>query len=295
MKQPCRKLAVKSLAKVNLYLQVFNKRQDNFHNLSTLFARIDLADQIILKSRKDNLIRIKCNNPDVPADKSNLCWRAAELLRQECNLNFGLDISIKKNVPVGAGLGGGSSNAACVLLGLNRFWKLNLSGKMLARLGAKLGSDVPFFVYGVKFGLGSGRGDKIKPLPALNKIKLWFILIYPKVKVSTPRIYRRFDTFSRLTRPQYNVKILISKLAEKGAQTEQKYFFNSLEPVTSSLYPAVNQVKNAFSGIGLERVMMSGSGPAVFAVCDGFKQAKDLRNKLARKHKTWQVFVTSAV
>ena len=288
-------LAVKSFAKLNLYLQVLNKRKDNFHNLSTLFCRIDLADTIILKRRKDGLIKIKCNSRLVPGDKTNLGWRAAELLKQELKLDSGLDIEIKKRIPVGAGLGGGSANAASVLSGLNKYWNLKLSKKRLARLGAKLGSDVGFFIYNTKFAQGRGRGDKIKPLASLDKLKLWFILVYPKLKVSTPLIYQKFDSFSGLTRPRCNVKILTSELLKNGSRIDPKYFFNSLEIVTTSFYPVVNQVKNAFSGMGLEKIMMSGSGPAVFALCNGPKQARDLKNKLARKYKTWQVFVTSTV
>lgn len=295
MKQSFSALAVKSFAKLNLYLEVLNKRKDNFHNLNSLFCRIDLADTLILKNRKDDLIKIKCDSRNVSSDKTNLCWRAAELLKQEAGSDFGLDIQLKKRIPVGAGLGGGSSNAASVLLGLNKYWDLKLSKKKLVDLGAKLGSDVPFFIYNTKFALGTGRGDEIKPLNALRKLKLWFILVYPEIKVSTPLIYRKFDTFSGLTRPSHNVKILTSELLKNGSHIRPEYFFNSLEIVTSSLYPIVNQVKNALSGMGLEKIMMSGSGAAVFAVCSGRKQALDLRNKLAGQHKSWQIFVSSIV
>lgn len=288
-------MVIKSFAKLNLFLQVLNKRKDNFHNLKTLFCRIDLADTIIFKSRFDGLIKIKCLNQQVPTDKTNLCWRAAKLLQQEFGLNSGVEIEIKKRIPVGAGLGGGSSNAASTLLGLNKYWNLNLAQKKLAGLGAKIGSDVPFFIYNTKFALGSQRGDKIKPLTSLSKLKLWFILVYPGIKVSTPLIYRKFDSFSRLTRPQSSVKILTSELFKKGAQIKPGNLFNSLEIVTASIYPAVNQVKKALYGIGLEKIIMSGSGPAVFAVCNSQIQAKNLSSKLRKKHRAWQVFVASTI
>jgi len=288
-------LAVKSFAKLNLYLRVLNKRKDNFHNLNTLFCRVDLADTLIFKKREDGLIKISCKHPDVPGDKTNLCWRAAELLKREQRVDFGIDIEIRKQIPVGAGLGGGSSNAAAVLLGLNRYWNLNLPRTRLVKLGAKIGSDVPFFIYDTKFALGSQRGDKIKPLNSLAKLKLWFILVYPKIKVSTPRIYQEFDTFSGLTRMRCNVKILTSELLKKGKLVNARCLANDLEIVTSSLYPVVKQVKNALSGMGLEKIMMSGSGPAVFAICNGRKQAQDLSRKLRKAHKSWQVFVTSTV
>jgi 4-diphosphocytidyl-2-C-methyl-D-erythritol kinase len=295
-------LVVKSFAKLNLYLQVLNKRKDNFHNLSTLFTRIDLADKIIFRKRPDNFIKIKTDSLDVPKNATNLCYRAAALLKQEFKLSLGVQIELKKRIPVGAGLGGGSSNAASVLLGLNKFWNLNLSKTRLLKLGAKLGSDVPFFIHQAKFALGSQRGDKVKPLISLNRLKLWFILVYPHLKVSTPLIYQKFDAylpvgrgFSRLTRPRGNVKILTSQLLKKGKATDADCFLNDLEVITNGLYPIVDQVKNALYNLGLDKVMMSGSGPAVFAICDSCLQALSLRNKLRKQYKSWQVFVTSTV
>ena len=288
-------LVIKSFAKLNLYLQVLNKRKDNFHNLSTLFTRIDLADTLTFRKRPDNLIRFNCDHPDLPKDKSNLCYRAAALLKQELEVTSGVQIELKKHIPVGAGLGGGSSNAASVLLGLNKFWNLNLSKTRLVKLAAKLGSDVPFFIHQAKFALGSQRGDKIKPLGSLDKLKLRFILIYPNFKVSTPLIYQKFDTYSGLTRQAGNVKILTSQLLNKGKAVSADSFFNGLEVVTSNLYPVVNQVKKALSGMGLERVMMSGSGPAVFGICDSHRQAQSLKNKLSKQYKGWQVFAVSTI
>ncbi|MDD5692654.1 MAG: 4-(cytidine 5'-diphospho)-2-C-methyl-D-erythritol kinase [Candidatus Omnitrophica bacterium] len=314
MKRSLPPLLLESFAKINLYLQVLNKRKDNFHDLSTLFCRIGLADTIIIKERKDSLIKIKCSSPQVPKDKSNLCYAAAALLKQKLKLesnglpsfkqshklSLGLEIEIKKRIPVGAGLGGGSSNAASTLLGLNRFWDLDLPQTKLMKLAAELGSDVPFFVSGAKFALGSGRGEKIKPLTSLKKLKLWFILACPNIKVSTPLIYRKFDTyvstggaFSRLTRPKHDVKILISELSKRAFRVRPEYLFNSLEPVTTRIYPAVDQVKKALYGIGLEKVMMSGSGPAVFVVCGSAREARKASAILRKKHKSWQIFVSS--
>lgn len=332
MKRPRPPLFLDSFAKINLYLQVLNKRGDNFHNLNTLFCRIDLKDTIVLRERKDSLIKIKCNSRQVPKGKSNLCYAAAELLKQAFKLSFGLEIEIKKRIPVGAGLGGGSSNAASVLLGLNKFWDLNLPETKLVKLAAELGSDVPFFVAGGKFALGSRRGEETKPLASLDKLKLWFILACPNVKVSTPLVYRKFDeyvslcqrvlplrhptvltgvaggrglasvspaehkgAFSRLTRPKHDVKILISELSKSAFRVKPEYLFNGLEPVTIRIYPVVKQVKKALYGMGLEKVMMSGSGPAVFAICGSAKEALDLSGILRKKHKSWQIFVNSTV
>ncbi|MFA4988533.1 MAG: 4-(cytidine 5'-diphospho)-2-C-methyl-D-erythritol kinase [Candidatus Omnitrophota bacterium] len=287
-------LAVKSFAKVNLYLRILGRRKDNFHNLDTLFARIDLHDTIRIRHREDGLIKIYCANPDVPEDSANLCSRAAEALRKKCRIGSGLDIKIDKRIPVGAGLGGGSSNAASVLLALNKYWHLRLSRKELSRIGSRIGSDVPFFIYETRFALGGAKGDRITPLDYLKHTKLWFVLVYPGIKVSTPFVYKKFDSFllkcgkkslpcgniSRLTRNKRDVKILL---------------YNDLESITSSLYPLVKRVKGVFCSMGLEKAMMSGSGPTVFAICDGRAHAKDLSNKLRSKHKSWQVFLSSSV
>ncbi|MCX5710525.1 MAG: 4-(cytidine 5'-diphospho)-2-C-methyl-D-erythritol kinase [Candidatus Omnitrophica bacterium] len=204
-------MILKSYAKLNLFLQVFKRqRKDSYHNLITLFERIDLFDSITLKKRADSKIRVICSDRNVPSGKSNLCFRAASLLQDTCGVDKGVDIIIKKRIPVGAGLGGGSSNAAATLLGLNKLWGLDLSLSRLVSLSGKIGSDVPFFIYNVPFALGTSRGDKIYPLGNMKKVRLWHLLVVPNIHVSTPLIYRKFDQFSGLTRPVYNVKILTS-------------------------------------------------------------------------------------
>jgi 4-diphosphocytidyl-2-C-methyl-D-erythritol kinase len=323
MKYAARPLVIKSFAKLNLYLQVLNKRKDGFHNLSTLFARINLADRLTFRKRTDGQIKIKCTSRQVPKDKTNLCYRAAVLLKQEFKLSLGIEIELNKHIPVGAGLGGGSADAAGVLLGLNKVWDLNLPKEKLLELGGRLGSDVPFFIYQVKFALGSHRGDKINPVVYLNKLKLWFILVYPGFSVSTPLIYKKFDAYfstgrsfsqltphlmqnlaskevnikqgAGLTRPDRNVKILTSELRKRGKAVDGQYFFNGLEAITSKLYPAVNQVKNSLFGLGLNKVIMSGSGPTVFAVCDSGIQARRISSNLHKQHPSWEIFVTSTI
>jgi len=307
-------LTIRSFSKVNLYLEVVNQRKDNYHNLRTLFARISLTDSISLKTRlKDSLIKIKCDNALVPLDERNVCARSAKLLQQRFNLKRGVDITIKKRVPVAAGLGGGSANAAAVLLGLNRLWGLRLSRNELVKLAGKVGSDVPFFIYEEKFGQGSLRGDKITPLKALSGLKLWFVLIFPGIHVSTPLIFKHWDVASAkrqrsktgfqcknshltgLTIPRHNVNILTSELKDKGSNLAPEFLFNGLEPVTIKLYPEVKLAKNALFKEGLKRVLMSGSGPAVFAICSGRSQAKLLSKKIQDQNKTWAVFSVSTV
>ena len=289
------KLVIKSYAKVNLFLKVLNKRPDNYHNLSTLFERISLSDRITLTNRRDNLIKISCNHPKVPLDETNLCFKAAKLLRDKFGKKCGLNIKINKRIPVGAGLGGGSSNAASVLVALNRLWKLNLNKEKLAEFGAKLGSDVAFFVYDAPFAEGKGRGEKIRVLSKLDKVRLWHILVIPKVRVSTPLVYKKLDDFCGLTKAGSNVKILTSALVKKNIFKNSGLLFNSLEQVTLTLYPEVKRVKESLARLGLSNILMSGSGSAVFAVVSSGEKAAVLLKRIRRENKAWLTWVVKTV
>ncbi|MDD2680166.1 MAG: 4-(cytidine 5'-diphospho)-2-C-methyl-D-erythritol kinase [Candidatus Omnitrophica bacterium] len=289
------KLLIHSFAKLNLALAIINKRPDNYHNLNTLFERISLGDKIILKTRRDKLIKIHCSAQGVPRDKANLCWQAARLLQDKFGIEKGLDIKIIKRIPVAAGLGGGSSNAASVLLALNKLWKLKLSKSRLAALGVQLGSDVPFFIYNAPFAQGQGRGEKIRPLDKLHKVKLWHILVTPKIHVSTPLVYKEFDAFSGLTKPASNVKIIISKLAKKNPLFKPGLLFNSLEPVTLKLYPEVGRIKAKLKRLGLRNNLMSGSGGAVFAIVASKEEAVRVARRLKKEQATWRAFAVSTI
>lgn len=296
-----------SFAKLNLYLAVIRKRKDNFHDIKTVFERISLTDKVILTCRTDNKIKIICRNPTVPKDHTNLAYRSAELLRDNYGIKKGLNIEIIKNIPVGAGLGGGSSNAASVLAGLNKLWKLRLSIDRIAKLAQRIGSDVPFFVYNCSFAQASGRGDRIKPLKALNRVKLWHILAVPRLKVSTPLIYEKYDYFAKtakskkkgknvwLTNPVGDVKILTLALEKNDINSAAGAMFNDLEAVTSRLYPEVLDVKEKFNRLGLKAILMSGSGPAVFGVVSSRKEAVYFCNQLRTQNKLWRVFVSKTV
>ncbi len=284
-----------SYAKLNLYLEVLNIRRDNYHNIKTVFERIDLSDRIILKSRPDKLIRIICKDSDVPEDKTNLCYRSAGLLQERFNIKTGLDIRIIKRIPVGSGLAGGSSNAAAVLLGLNKLWKLNLSQKKLAGFAETIGSDVSFFVYNTPFALGEGRGERIKPLRALKYARLWHIVVVPRIKVSTPVIYKRWDTHSGLTRPEYDVNILILDLKRNDLSLGSRLLFNSLEKLTIKLCPEVERIKDKLAKSGLKLILMSGSGPAVFGIVSSRKEAVTLSRKLKKEEESWRIFVTRTI
>jgi len=291
-----KRLVINSYAKLNLYLEVLNQRKDGYHNITTLFERIDLADKIILRSRPDKIIKISSNSKQIPNDQSNLAYRAARILQESLHLEKGVEIRIIKKIPVGSGMGGGSSNAASTLLGLNKLWKLNLSRAQLANFAQKLGSDVPFFIYNCPFALGQARGEKVKPVRSLNQIKFWHLLIVPRIFVSTPKIYREWDKAHKeqkapLTSVKSNVKLLILSLKKKDLSGVEMGLFNGLEEATTRLYPDLVRIKEELRHSGLEAVLMSGSGPAVFAISGSRKEAESVYAKL-KNQKFAQLFLT---
>lgn len=307
-------LLLNSYAKLNLYLQVLNNRKDTYHNIKTLFERIDLSDKIILKDRQDKIIKLTCNSTDVPCNHTNLAYRSARLLQDKFNLKKGVDIKILKRIPIGAGLGGGSSNAAVVLMGLNKLWELNLTKAKLLSLARTIGSDVPFFIYNCPFAWGLGRGDIIRPFRSFDNLRLCHILIVPRIKVVTAHIYKAWDAHSTLTpleipnlckrkikfltaltRQKYDAKMLNLALRKKDLNLLGETLFNDLEAITTRLYPEVIRIKNRLKSLGLKSILMSGSGPAVFGIVSSRKEAVTLKGQLKKENNFWQVFVTETV
>jgi 4-diphosphocytidyl-2-C-methyl-D-erythritol kinase len=287
-------VVLNSCAKLNLYLAVLRKRKDTYHNLETIFERIDLGDTICLKSRRDNRITISTNSARIPQDRRNLAWRAARLLREHRGIERGVDIRIIKRIPVGSGMGGGSSNAASVLTGLNRLWKLGLSRSQLVGLGKKLGADVPFFLYDTPFARGTQRGDCIGPVDILRKARFWHVVVMPRIQVSTPLVYQKWDMLPRkvrLTKSHSNVRLLLLALKKKDFSLIGAHLFNSLEQVSLALYPEIGYIKEKLATLGLKSILMSGSGPAVFGMVSSRKEAHSLGRQLKRTRR-WHVYVT---
>jgi 4-diphosphocytidyl-2-C-methyl-D-erythritol kinase len=296
-------LTLNSYAKINLYLSVRNTRPDNFHSIETVFERISLCDRIAFHDRKDGRIVLRCSDPALPSGSENLAVKAAVRLRARYGLHKGVTIILKKMIPVGAGMGGGSGNAAAVLLGLNELWNLRLSRSKLSSLGAQIGSDVPFFIYNCRFAWATGKGEKIKPLPALTRRLFWHVIAVPDLHVATPRIYKHWDKLrarknidiSRLTRPLSNAKLILLALAEHDTPGLGRALFNSLEAATTDLYPQVNRVRAALAAVGVKYILMSGSGPAVFGIVASRKEAIAISGKLKKDHRLWHVFVAHTV
>ena len=252
----------KAPAKINLALDVLFKRPDQYHEVEMIMTTVDLADRIEIEENKQNSITIFSHNRYVPDDDRNLAYQAAALLKERFDIKQGVSIKIEKNIPVAAGLAGGSSDAAATLRGLNRLWKLGLSMDELAELGAEIGSDVSFCVYGGT-ALATGRGEKIKHLP--SPPKCWVVLAKPVRGVSTADIYKRLDLQS-VKHP--NIPEMIQAIETNDYKGVCNNLGNVLENVTLSLHPEVLHIKNQMKRFGADAVLMSGSGPTVFGLVE---------------------------
>ncbi|MFE8704029.1 4-(cytidine 5'-diphospho)-2-C-methyl-D-erythritol kinase [Cytobacillus sp. FJAT-54145] len=254
------KLLIKAPAKINLSLDVLHKRQDGYHEVEMIMTTIDLADRIELMLLDSDSIRINSQSRFVPDDQRNLAYQAAKLLKERYKVTKGVQIAIEKTIPVAAGLAGGSSDAAATLRGLNKLWDLGLSLDELAELGAEIGSDVSFCVYGGT-ALAKGRGEVITQLPAPPTC--WVVLAKPFIGVSTADVYRRLE-LDHIVHP--NTADMIKAIEEDDFNGMCKNVGNVLEDVTLKLYPEVAQIKDQMIRFGADAVLMSGSGPTVFAL-----------------------------
>lgn len=256
------KILVKAPAKINLSLDVLHKRPDGYHEVEMVMTTIDLADRIELGLLEEDRIVIHSHNRFVPDDQRNLAYQAAHLLKERFQVKKGVVIGIEKTIPVAAGLAGGSSDAAATLRGLNKLWKLGLTLDQLAVLGAEIGSDVSFCVYGGT-ALATGRGEIIERIPAPPTC--WVVLAKPFIGVSTAEVYRRLNV-DKIQHPPTNE--MISAIEKGDFHGVCNSVGNVLEDVTLSLYPEVAQIKDQMKRFGADAVLMSGSGPTVFSLVE---------------------------
>ncbi|MBM7650308.1 4-diphosphocytidyl-2-C-methyl-D-erythritol kinase [Bacillus ectoiniformans] len=254
------KIMMKAPAKINLTLDVLNKRPDGFHEVEMIMTNVDLADRIELEMLPKDEIRILSHNRFVPDDSRNLAYQAAKLLKDRYQIKSGVSITIEKVIPVAAGLAGGSSDAAATLKGLNRLWDIGLSLDELAELGAEIGSDVSFCVYGGT-ALAKGRGEKIQKLPPPPNC--WVVLAKPTIGVSTAEVYKNLK-LQGINHP--DTAAMIEAIKNQDYEQMCASMGNVLESVTLKLYPEVAQIKEQMERFGADAVLMSGSGPTVFGL-----------------------------
>ncbi len=280
MVAPAMMVRILSPAKINLFLRITGRRADGYHNLLSLMCRVGLFDEIRLRPATAP-IRLKCSDPSLPRGESNLAVRAAVLFLEALGRAEGVEITLKKRIPVSAGLGGGSSNAASVLMGLNHANGHPFSRSQLQRLGRRLGADVPFFICNTP-ALASGIGDILEPCPNLPMFHA--ILICPPFAVSTADVYRRLNL--RLTNCP---KQLTKARFKKEGFDPGRHLCNDLEPVTQGLHPEIAAVKRRLIDRGALGALMTGSGGSVFGLFGNADDARKAAGSLAMPT-GWRLF-----
>ncbi len=267
-------ISVKAPAKINLFLEVLGKRDDGYHELETVMQEIDLVDTLEFEEI-DEGVKLECENSSIPLNETNLVYKAADLILRECGIKKGVLARLEKRIPVGAGLGGGSSDAAATLKALNSLWGIGLNDVELMELAAKLGSDVAFFING-KTALCRGRGEKIYPLEVQNELN--YLVIFPHVEISTPSIYGNLKI--DLTKNRKDVSVFVKAMENSDVDNIGKLLFNRLEETIFSLYPNLLQMKNLLERFGFCGLLVSGSGSAIYGLCSNRKQAEMIRNQI---------------
>ncbi len=258
----------KAYAKINLGLLIHNKRPDGYHNIETVFHRINVFDEIFLK--EDSGIHVDSSAPEVPGDESNLCYRAAILVKQELGVETGVTITLNKKIPVGAGLGGGSSDAATVLQTLPRFWGSRLSQPTLLQMALQLGSDVPFFLeHGSA--VGRGRGEVLERFEL--DVPFTILLCNPNIHVATSWAYRQVKPRGENGTVDLRTVVLRGMSEPQRLVTELK---NDFEPAVFGEYPDVRNVKDEMMTGGAVFASMSGSGSSVYGFFARREQAQSM-------------------
>lgn len=264
----------KAPAKINLGLDVVGKRADGYHELEMVMTSVDLADHLTFTPLSQPQIQLESNLAFLPTDRKNHVYQAAELLMKKAGITTGVHIYIDKHIPVAAGLAGGSSDCAAALRGLNRLWQLGYSNEELAALGAEIGSDVPYCLYG-NTAFVTGRGETVTPLPAFGPC--WIILVKPRMGVSTGSVFKELNL---ATIPHPPVRDLERAVMAQDYAAILAAMGNSLEAVTIPRHPIIQKIKDRMMRYGADAALMSGSGPTVFALCKQHSRAQRVYNGL---------------
>lgn len=270
-------LKLKARAKINLTLDVIGKRANGYHDVEMIMQQIDLYDVVEVSVLEKDEIILTSNEPFLPLDERNIAYKAAALMKEVYSIKHGFLIHIDKQIPIAAGLAGGSTNAAAVIKAINTLCNLDLPLDVQMALGFKLGADVPFcFLEGCA--LATGLGEVLKPIKGFELG--WLVLVKPNFGVSTKEIYTDLNLETIKAHPR--TQVMIEALAQQNRKTIINELSNVLETVTLKAYPKVAEVKALLSSYGAEGVLMSGSGPTVFGIFSSYQRAKTAHKKLKK-------------
>lgn len=272
-------ISLKAYAKVNLTLDVVGKREDSYHLVKMIMQQIDIYDTVILH-KQDEGIALECDNPYVPSNAQNIAWKAAALMQDVSGVRHGVKVTIKKHIPVAAGLAGGSTDAAAVIHGFSELYGLNMNLEEKMRLGLSLGADVPFCLLGGA-ALAEGIGEALTPIAGFANG--WLVVCKPNFGVSTREIYKALDWTAIENHP--DTEGMLAALADGSIQQVCACLGNVLEPVTAQRYSEVKRIKDRMLQYGAEGALMSGSGPTVFGVFKSMQKARSACDNLKRYYR----------
>ena len=280
-------LTLKAYAKINLTLEVLGRREDGYHDIASIMQAVDLYDTLSFEPADE--LTLECDVPELSADE-NLVLRAAGMLREETGCESGSKITLEKCIPSAAGLGGGSSDAAATLVGLNELWGLGLTVEELTPLAAGVGSDVPFFLHGGT-AMVLGRGERIRPLPPIDS--QWLVLLVPSIYVPN----KTASMYGMLSQSHMTRGALTRKLEARirgGGDAPPQFFFNAFDDVAFKAYPELEKYWNTLDAMGGREIHLAGSGPSIFAPVSRREFGTALHLLLKHRH-GWEAFLVSTV
>ena len=281
-----REIKLKARAKINLGLDVVRKREDGYHEVRMIMQMINLYDRITLRRSTEPGIRVTTNLPYLPVNEDNLVYRAAKLLMEEFKVTEGAEIELQKYIPVAAGMAGGSSDAAAVMVGVNRIFHLGLTKKQLMERGVKIGADVPFCIMRGT-ALAEGIGEVLTPLPAMPHCSL--VIAKPKIHVSTKFVYGNLKVNELKEHPDIDGQV--QALREGSLEQLVAKMGNVLETVTVPAYPVIDEIKKTMLKNDAMGAMMSGSGPTVFGIFEREERAQEVCRLLKKEGAAKQVYL----
>lgn len=283
-------LRLKALAKINLGLDVLRRKEDGYHEVKMIMQTIMLHDRIHLRKIEEEEIRVRTNLYYLPNNEHNLAYKAAKILKDEFGLPGGISINLKKEIPVSAGMAGGSSDAAAVLFGINKMYGLRLSRQELMERGVKLGADVPYCIMRGT-ALAEGIGEKLTALPPMPKCHI--LIAKPPISVSTKFVYENLHANDLKPEDHPPVDVQIEALKEGNLEKLTANMGNVLERVTIPAYPVISEIKQMMQECGALGAMMSGSGPTVFGIFQSDAQAREAYRRIEASGLSRQIYLTT--